>query len=96
MSSTIYVGIDVAKASLVVASSTKQFGTVDNTAAGHRQLLALLRKQAVELITLESTGVYSKEVAVYLRKKGMPVATVPPDRVRYFAQSLGQLPKLIR
>ena len=55
--SSIYVGIDVAKDTLVVASST---GTVDNTAAGHRQLLALLRKQAVELVTLESTGVYAK------------------------------------
>ena len=93
MSSTIYVGIDVAKASLVVASSTSQLGVFDNTAEGHRQLFALLRKYAVELVTLESTGVYSKDVAIYLRNKRMPVATVAPDRVRYFAQSLGQLAK---
>lgn len=91
--SSIYVGIDVAKDTLVVGAPSRHLGTVDNTPDGHRQLLRILRKHSVELVTLESTGIYGKDIANYLREKGLPVATVAPDRVRYFAKSIGQMAK---
>jgi transposase len=88
-----YIGIDVAKATLEVASSDRHLFPAANTAAGHRELIERLRGIPVALIVLESTGIYGKELVRALLQAGLPVAVVQPQRVRHFAQSLQILAK---
>jgi transposase len=87
--SEVYIGIDVAKATLDVGSPERLLlRQVANTSAGHRQVIAHLRSLSVELIAIESTGIYAVELVRALILAGLPVAVVQPGRVRYFAKSL--------
>lgn len=87
--SGVYLGIDVAKATLDVGSSERLLlRQVANTSAGHRQVIAYLRGLSVGLIAIESTGIYAVELVRALILAGFPVAVVQPGRVRYFAKSL--------
>lgn len=90
----IWVGIDVAKASLTVhVRPLDQRLCVANTAPGHRQLLAWLAAHGVERIVLEATGGYERGVLSALQQAGLPVVRVNPRRARAFAQALGQQAK---
>lgn len=92
--SSIYIGIDVAKATLDVGSSERLLlQKVPNTSAGHRQVIDLLRGLSVALIAIESTGIYGMELVRALILAGLPVAVVQPGRVRHFAKSLSILAK---
>ena len=58
-----YWGIDVAKAELVVAEAAQGESTkYPNTAAGHRQFLHVLEAASPQLIVVEATGGYEREV----------------------------------
>ena len=88
------IGIDVAKAELVVA--TRPSGarwTVANDDAGIRTLVERLRQAAPELIVLEATGGYELLGAAALAAAGLPVVVVNPRQVRDFAKATGQLAK---
>lgn len=89
MTSSEYVGIDVAKAELVVATSTASLGRFGNDAKGHGELVKRLRRMEVEAVVMESTGRYGQEVAKVLMAAGFTVAVVQPGCVRHFARSLG-------
>jgi transposase len=92
--SAVYVGIDVAKATLDVGSSKRLLlRQVANTSVGHRQVIDYLRGMPVEVIAIESTGIYGMELVRALILAGLPVAVVQPGRVRYFARSLSILAK---
>lgn len=91
--SASYIGIDVAKASLEVASSERVLLRAANTDEGHRQVVELLGTLPVALIAVESTGVYGQGVVRALVAAGLPVAMVQPGRVRYFARSKNILAK---
>ena len=92
--SAVYVGIDVAKATLDVGSSKRLLlRQVANTSVGHRQVIDHLRSMPVEVIAIESTGIYGMELVRALILAGLPVAVVQPGRVRYFARSLSILAK---
>lgn len=93
----VYVGIDVAKAELVVAlhPGGAQF-TVPNTPAGHAQLLTSLRPLPPALVVLEATGGYERAVAAALAEAALPVSVVNPRLVRNFARATGQLAKTDR
>ncbi len=93
MTSSTYIGIDVAKAELVVATPTSFLCTVPNDDAGHGELVKRLRSIQVASVVLESTGVYGHKVAKALCQAGFPVAIVQPGRVRCFAKSCGVLAK---
>ena len=96
----IFVGIDVSKARLDVAS--RCFGDVavkdlqrsyDNDAQGIQHLVKSLAGQPPTLIVLEATGGYELDAACALAEAGLPVAVVNPRQVRDFARSTGRLAK---
>lgn len=89
MTTSEYVGIDVAKVELVVSTSTTPLGRYGNDAKGHRDLVKRLGRMQVAAVVLESTGRYGQEVASALMVAGFTVAMVQPGRVRHFARSLG-------
>jgi transposase len=89
-----YVGMDVSKAHLDVASS--RGGRVQrfaNDAAGQQRLVAWLAPQQPALVVCEATGRYHDAVARALAAAGVAVAVVNPKWPRAFAQSRGQLAK---
>jgi transposase len=88
------VGIDVAKAELVVAARPSgERWTVANDEAGVRTLAARLAGEAPELTVLEATGGHELLAAAALAAAGLPVAVVNPRQVRDFAKATGQLAK---
>jgi transposase len=85
----IYIGIDVAKAELVVATTTAVICRVANDGRGHAELVRKLREMTVAAAVLESTGCYGHAAVAALLEAGVAVAVVQPGRVRHFARSLG-------
>lgn len=89
-----WVGIDVAKAELVVAIAPPgEVFTVGNTPEDMANLVTRLRKVKPERVVLEATGGYETLAATTLAAAGLPVAVVNPRQVRDFARSTGQLAK---
>lgn len=97
--STITVGVDVAKASFETGfsdrSSTRSH---TNDEAGHAALLTHLEQLCKEgarigLIVLEATGGLEAELAWALQLAGWPVVVVNPRQARDFARSMGKLAK---
>lgn len=90
------LGIDVSKLSLSVClmqdKLNHQSAEFQNTADGHVELSAWLKKSGYESIhiCLESTGQYGYRVATYLHQLDYPVSIVNPTRIKGFAQSLMQ------
>jgi transposase len=96
-----FVGIDVAKAELVITSRAAATGaltrwTVRNTTADVAALVPQLRALAPTLIVLEATGGYEREVVATLVAAGLPAVVVNPRQVRAFAKATGQLAKTDR
>ena len=88
------VGIDVAKAELVVA--VRPGGdrwTVPNDAAGVARLRARLQELAPTLVVLEATGGYERAAVAALAAVRLPVVVANPRQVRDFARATGQLAK---
>ncbi len=89
-----YVGIDVAKAKLDVASDPPELTTTTpNTDAGISNLVPQLHALAPERIVVEATGGYELPVVRALVEAGLPVIVVNPRQVRAFAKATGQLAK---
>jgi len=94
----MFIGIDVAKAELVVAvRPTGAVWAVPNTGAGHRALVAQLTPPALpaaaQLVVLEATGGYEAAVVAALSEAGLPVVVANPRQVRDFARATGQRAK---
>ena len=89
-----WIGIDVAKDTFVVASTTGAVGAGwSNDEAGIAALVRELTARAPQLIVLEATGGYETAVTAALAAAGLPVAVVNPRQVRDFARALGALAK---
>ena len=92
--SSTYIGIDVAKAKLDVASDPPGWTTtVPNTEAGLRTLVPQVQALAPARIVVEATGGYELPVVRALVEAALPVIVVNPRQVRDFAKALGQLAK---
>ena len=90
----MYVGIDVSKEHLDVASDDGAFALrVANDEQGHTELIARLRKVSPSLVVFEATGNYQLELSIALTVAKLPVAVVNPRQVRDFAKALGILAK---
>ena len=91
------VGIDVAKAELVIAvrPSGEQW-SVANDAAGVQALAERLQQLRPELIVCEATGGYELLSVGVLLAAGLPVVVVNPRQVRDFARATGELAKTDR
>lgn len=91
------IGIDVAKAELVVAARPSgERWTVANDARGVETLVARLGREAPELIVLEATGGYELLCVAALVAALLPVVVANPRQVRDFARATGQLAKTDR
>ncbi len=89
-----YIGIDVSKATLDVASLPNgESWTVTNDDLGLAELTPRLIALAPALIVLEATGGFEMLAAITLAKTGLPIAVVNPRQVRDFAKALGRLAK---
>jgi len=93
----MFVGIDVAKAELVIAvRPSGERWTVVNDERGVRTLADRLRAERPELVVLEATGGYELLCVGALVAAGLPVVVVNPRQVRDFAKATGQLAKTDR
>jgi transposase len=94
---SLFVGIDVAKAELVVSLvPTEERFTVANGERGVRTLVERLRAVTPLLIVLEATGGYELLSVAALAAAALPVVVVNPRQVRDFAKATGQLAKTDR
>lgn len=93
----MFVGLDVAKAELVVSlRPTGETWSVPNDEAGRRSLVQQLAPRTPSLIVLEATGGYEVPCVAALVAAALPVVVVNPRQVRDFARSTGQLAKTDR
>jgi len=90
----LYVGIDVAKATLDVAvDPTADRWTGDHTEREVAGLVRRLTGLAPALVVLEATGGLEGPLAGALVAAGLPVVVVNPRQVRDFAKATGRLAK---
>ena len=90
-------GVEVSAQTLVVDMATQKQREFPNTAAGHRQLVAWLRRARREVhVCLEATGLYGLDLALALDDATIPVMVANPRAVRHFAQALMQRSKTDR
>lgn len=90
----VWVGIDVAKASLAVWIRPLNLSfTVDNTLSGFQQIVQRCDGQQVMQIVVEATGGYEQGVVDYCLSQHIPIARIMPQRARAFARALGKRAK---
>jgi transposase len=99
--SPLYVGIDVAKATLDVARSdalhdAKLVQRFDNDDAGIARIVKQMADARPAMIVIESTGGLERPLLTALLEAGLPAALVHPGRVRDLARALGILAKTDR
>ncbi|HMA27565.1 MAG TPA: IS110 family transposase [Solirubrobacterales bacterium] len=93
----VFVGIDIAKAELVVAvRPTGEQWTTAHTEAAGPALVARLQALAPQLIVCEASGGYEIPVAGLLGAAALPIVVVNPRQVRDFAKATGRLAKTDR
>lgn len=93
----MFVGIDVAKAELVVSvRPTDERWIVANDERGVRTLVERLQTPRPTLVVLEATGGYELLCVAALAAASLPVAVLNPRQVRDFARATGQLAKTDR
>ncbi len=92
--SQVFIGIDVSKSCLDVASRpTGEVWQVTNDANGIGALAQRLTGMSPSLVVLEATGGLEWELTAELAAVGLPVAVVNPRHVRDFARAAGALAK---
>ena len=87
-SSTVYAGLDVAKASLQFAGPDG-LALFANEPKGLSRLLARLAKHPGIHVVLEATGGYEAAAVAALHAAAIPVSVVEPGRIRGFARAKG-------
>jgi transposase len=85
------IGIDVAKAELVVAARPGgERWTAANDERGVRALVERLRRESPELVVLEATGGYELLCVAALVAAALPVVVANPRQVRDFARDFAR------
>ena len=93
----MFVGIDVAKAELVIAAHPNgERWTVANDERGVHTVVERLRATPPTLIVLEATGGYELLCVAALAAVALPVVVVNPRQMCDFARATGQLAKTDR
>lgn len=92
-SSEVFAGIDVGKDSLVVALTSGQLQTYENSKSGRSKLVHWLTTTAPVRIVLEATGGYERHIFSALGAASLPVVMVQPAQARHFAKAMGKLEK---
>jgi len=97
MSESVYVGLDVAKATLDVAvRPSGESWQVPNDEVGVTGLVVRLRALGPALIVCEATGGFERIAIVALAAAGLPIVVANPRQTRDFAKGTGQLAKTDR
>lgn len=95
-SELIFVGIDVSKDSLELATDEKgKTLCLSNNEDGINKLLAAIKHAGgnVGAVVLEATGGFERLAAVALCRAGLPVMVINPRQARDFAKAMGHLAK---
>ncbi|MBZ0225769.1 MAG: IS110 family transposase [Comamonas sp.] len=91
---TLWIGIDVAKASLAVCVlPANQSFSFSNTPEGHAQLVAQFAGQTIGNVLLEATGGYERAVMQATAQAKWPTTRINPRRARAFAIAMGKTAK---
>ncbi|MGQ3050249.1 MAG: IS110 family transposase [Roseateles sp.] len=94
MSESVFVGIDVASATLEVACLGRtETWQVGNDEAGIAELGRRVAELCPALVVLEATGGYEFSAASALQSQGLAVAVVNPRAARDFARAMGLMAK---
>lgn len=97
MSTEVFIGIDVSKASLDVAIRPgDESWQESNDLEGIGRLVEKVLRASPVLIVLEATGGYEAACTSALAVADLPVAVINPRQARDFAKSLGRLAKTDR
>src|SRR5438093_8094718 len=95
--SPLFVGIDVAKATLDIAvRPTAETWSASNDATGIDALVLRLGALAPTLVVLEAAGGHQGPLVAALVAAALPVVVVNPRHIRAFAQAVGILAKTDR
>lgn len=87
------VGIDISKLKVDACVHSRRLRrSFASTPPGERELIAW-RRDSVGLAVMEASDGYERGWAAALRKAGIAVRIVDPNRVRFFAKSAGRLAK---
>ncbi len=87
-------GIEVSSQNLLVDRAGNPPREFPNTPAGHRTLLAWLRRSPLPLrVCLEATGLYGLDLALHLAAADIPLLVANPRAVRHFARAMRQRSK---
>lgn len=86
------VGIDVSKQHLDVCLGAEHH-RVANDADGWQVLIRQFKDAGVDLIVIEATGGYERDLVWALQNAGLAVARVNPRQSHDFAKSMGELSK---
>lgn len=93
----MFVGVDVSKKALdLVVRPTGEYQAHTNDAVGIAAVVKQMRSLQPELIVLEATGGYERNLAQALSDAQLPVAVINPRQARDFAGALGQRAKTDR
>jgi transposase len=92
---TLYVGVDIAKATLQVHVQGRQSELV-NAPAGHKKLCRQIQGLTGAQVICEATGGYERGLVQVLQQAHIPVSVVNPAQVRAAAQAQGQRAKTDR
>jgi transposase len=98
MSAFSYIGVDVGSATFSAAIPGQRARDFRHNAAGIAELLRWARRflPGELCIACESSGPYSRKLALLLAEASVPCAIVPPQRVRANAVALGRRGKTDR
>ncbi len=93
--SLVYVGMDIAKATLDLHALTtppqsRQFA---NSPAGHRALLRWLQALGPVHVVCEASGGYERPVVLALQRSALAISVINPRQARDFARAQGRLAK---
>ncbi len=88
MTQPVYLGIDISKRTLDIATVDRYIGQVDNDDAGYEQLLKQLASLGQLHIGIEASGGDERPLLKYLLTAGFHVYRLEPARVRHFAKSI--------
>ena len=86
-----YIGIDVSKATFVVAYSSDKSGeirTFNNTTAGIKQFIETLPKDGSIHCVMEATGNYSALLLYMLNVAGITISMENPLKIKNFARAM--------
>ncbi|WP_446697998.1 IS110 family transposase [Alistipes sp. An116] len=94
-----YIGIDVSKATFVVAYSSSKGGeihTFNNTTAGIKQFIETLPKDGSIHCVMEATGNYSALLLYMLNVVGITISMENPLKIKNFARPCSPLSRLTK